>query len=119
MRASAGRVDRVGLLETFVAIVGLGLVVLFCRSCFLLPEQELPMPRWLREGLRFAPLAALAAVVAPEIVLTQGHLTTTWRDPRLFGAAAGIAWYAWRQDLSGTIIVGTAVMLAFRFGLQF
>jgi branched-subunit amino acid transport protein len=104
-------------LELFFTIVGMAAVTLLCRSFFLLPEQELPMPRWLREGLRYAPVAALAAVVAPEIVLTQGHLVHTLRDARIFGAAVGLAVYVWRRSLLGTIVSGTGVMLALRFGL--
>ena len=104
-------------LEIFLTILGMAAVTLLCRAFFLLPEQELPMPRWLREGLRYAPIAALAAVVAPEIVMSQGHLIETWRDARLFGAAAGLAFHVWKQDLFGTIVVGTGVMLLLRFGL--
>ena len=104
-------------LEIFLTILGMGAVTLLCRAFFLLPEQELPMPRWLREGLRYAPMAALAAVVAPEIVMTQGHLVDTWRDARIFGALAGLAFFTRRQDLLGTIVCGTGVMLALRFGL--
>ena len=104
-------------LEIFFTILGMAAVTLLCRAFFLLPDQELPMPRWLREGLRYAPLAALVAVVAPEIVMTQGHLIATWRDARIFGAAAGLAVYTWRQDLLATIVCGTGVMLALRFGL--
>ena len=70
-----------------------------------------------REGLRYAPVAALAAVVAPELVMTQGQLIDTWRDARIFGALAGLAFYAWRGSLFGTIACGTGVMLALRFGL--
>jgi branched-subunit amino acid transport protein len=104
-------------LEIFFTILGMAAVTLLCRSFFLLPKDDLPMPRWLHEGLRYAPVAALAAVVAPEVVMTQGHLLDTWRDPRLFGAAAGLAVYVWRRGLLGTILVGTGVMLALRFGL--
>lgn len=103
--------------EIFVTALGMGVITLLCRVFFLMPREDLPMPQWLREGLRYAPTAALAAVVAPELVLTQGHLLETWRDPRLFGAAAGLAFYAWRQSLFGTIVCGTAVMLALRIGL--
>jgi hypothetical protein len=49
--------------------------------------------------------------------MTQGHLIDTWRDARIFGAIAGLGFYVARQDLFGTIVCGTGVMLAFRFGL--
>jgi branched-subunit amino acid transport protein len=49
--------------------------------------------------------------------MTQGHLIDTVRDPRIFGALAGLAFYAWRRSLFGTIVCGTGVMLALRFGL--
>ena len=103
-------------LEIFLTALGMALVSLLCRAFFMLPEQDLPMPQWLREGLRYAPIAALAAVVAPELVLTQGHLVDTWRDARIFGALAGLAFYAWKPSLFGTIVCGTGVMLALRFG---
>lgn len=103
-------------LEIFFTTLGMALVTLLCRAFFILPDQDLPMPQWLREGLRYAPIAALAAVVAPELVLTQGHLIDTWRDPRIFGALAGLAFYSWKRSLFGTIVCGTSVMLALRFG---
>jgi branched-subunit amino acid transport protein len=103
--------------EIFFTTIGMAVISLLCRAFFLIPKQDLPMPGWLREGLRYAPIAALSAVVAPELVLTQGHLIDTWRDPRVFGAIAGLALYAWRRSLFGTIVGGTGVMLALRFGL--
>jgi len=107
----------VSQLEIFGTTLGMAVVILLCRASFVLPDEEVPMPRWLREGLRYAPIAALAAVVAPELVMTQGHLIDTWRDARIFGALAGLAFYAWQRSLFGTIVCGTGVMLAFRFGL--
>ena len=104
-------------LETVIAIVGLALATLLTRSFFLLPDRELPLPAWLRQGLRYAPLAALAAVVAPEIVLTQGQLIATWRDARIYAVVVGMAYFVWRRGILGTIVAGTAVMLALRIGL--
>jgi branched-subunit amino acid transport protein len=104
-------------LEIFFATVGMACVTLLCRIAFLMPKEDLPMPRWLREGLHYAPIAALAAVVAPELVMTQGHLIHTLRDARIFGAAAGLAFYAWKRNLFGTIVFGTGVMQVLRFGL--
>jgi len=103
--------------EAFLTIVGMACVTLLCRAFFMLPKGDLPMPGWLRQGLHYAPIAALAAVVAPELVLTQGHLVDTWRDARIFGGLAGLAYFAWRHSLFGTIVCGTGVMLALRFGL--
>ena len=103
--------------EIFVTTIGMALITLLCRAFFVVPKEDLPMPAWLREGLRYAPIAALSAVVAPELVLTQGHVITTWHDARIFGALAGLAFYAWRQSLFGTIVCGTGVMLALKFAL--
>lgn len=104
-------------LETALTILGLAIISVVTRGFFLIPEREVPIPHWLREALRYAPLAALVAVVAPEIVLTQGQLIHTWQDARLFAAAAGAAWFWWRRGILGTIICGTAVLLGLRLGL--
>ncbi len=103
--------------EAVLAIAGLAAITLLTRSFFMLPEREIPLPQWLKQGLRYAPLAALAAVLAPEIVLADGQLITTWRDARLPATAAATAYYFWRRDILGTIVSGTAVLLAFRLGL--
>jgi branched-subunit amino acid transport protein len=99
-----------------VAVLGLGVITVLTRAFFMIPERELPLPGWLKQGLRYAPLAALAAVVAPEIVMTKGELIDTWKDARLFGAAAATAYYFWRRSILGTILSGTAVLLVLRLG---
>lgn len=103
--------------EAVIAILGLGLITILTRSFFLLPQREVPIPAWLREALRYAPLAALVAVIAPEVFMSNGHLIQTWQDARLYAAAAGALWYWWRRGILGTIVCGTAVLLALRFGL--
>lgn len=103
--------------EALLTIAGLVLITIGTRGFFILPQRELPMPAWLREALRYAPIGALVAVIAPELVMSQGRLITTWMDARLFGAAAATAWYVWRRDMLGTIVAGTAAMLILRLGL--
>ncbi len=100
-----------------LTIIGLALITVISRGFFVLTDREIAMPAWLRLGLRYAPLAALVAVVVPEVVVSQGALVSTWKDPRLFAAAAGAAYYFWRHGLLGTIVVGMMVMWLLRFGL--
>jgi len=103
--------------ETVLAILGLAVITVGTRGFFLYPERELPMPAWLKQGLRYAPLAALAAVVAPELVMSQGHLITTLKDARIYATLAATGYFFWRRGILGTIVTGTLVMVALRTGL--
>jgi len=103
--------------EGFVAVIGLTVITVVTRGFFFLSEREVPIPNWLRQGLRYAPLAALAAVVVPEIVLHQGRLIATVLDARIYAALAAAAWFWWRRDILGTIVVGMLVLLPLRLGL--
>ena len=103
--------------QSLVAILGLTVVTVVTRGFFLLSADEWPLPQWLTRGLRYAPLAALAAIVAPEVLLTDGALIGDWKDPRLFAVAASTAYFWWRRGILGTIVVGTGVMLAVKLGL--
>lgn len=103
--------------EAVLGILGMGAITVITRAFFMIPEREIPLPGWVRDGLRYAPLAALAAVIVPEIVMTQGELIHTWKDARLYAAAVGTAYFFWKRGILGTIVSGTAVMLALRIGL--
>jgi branched-subunit amino acid transport protein len=107
----------VSLVESLVTIVGLALLTLVTRAFFLLPRRAMPLPEWLQQGLRYAPLAALVAVVVPEVLLTQGQWAATWKDPRIYSALVAAGYYFWRRGILGTILSGTAVMLVLRLGL--
>ncbi len=106
-----------GTVEAVVAIAGLAVISVVTRGFFFISEREIPIPEWLRQGLRYAPLAAMAAVVVPEIVMHQGQIISTWRDARVFAALAAAAFFAWQRGILGTIVVGMAVFLPLRLGL--
>ena len=103
--------------EAVIAILGLACITVATRGFFLYPERDLPLPAWLRQGLRYAPLAALAAVVAPEVVMQQGHLIGTIKDARIYATLTATAYFFWRRGILGTIVTGTLVMVALRTGL--
>ena len=103
--------------HSVTVIVGLALVTVLARGFFLISSKPWSLPHWAQRGLQYAPIAALAAVVVPEVVTTHGQLVSTWQDARLFSAAAGGAAYFWRKDVLFTIVVGMAVYLPLHIGL--
>ena len=58
-------------LHTVAVVVGLALVTVVARGFFLLSSKPWSLPHWVQRGLQYAPIAALAAVVLPEVVTTQ------------------------------------------------
>ena len=106
---------------TLLTIVALAGVTVVTRSFFFISSRPWTLPQWAQRGLQYAPIAALAAVIVPEMVMTQGQLITSWQDARLFAVAAGAGWFFWRQGsgqaVLGTIVVGMAVYLPLRLGL--
>jgi len=103
--------------QTIAAIAGLTVVSVVTRGFFMIPEREVPIPAWLREALRYAPLAALVAVLLPELAMTGDHLIATWKDARIYATATGILVFCTTRSLLGTILAGTAMLLALRLGL--
>ncbi len=103
--------------EMVLITLGLAAITVITRSFFMITEQELPMPDWLRRGLKYAPLAALGAVIIPELFMTQGHFLHTFKDARLPALAAAVAYYYWKRGILGTIVVGMAIYLPLHIGL--
>ena len=98
------------------AVAGLAAVTVVTRGFFLISQRELTLPPWALNGLRYAPLAALVAVIAPEILLTDGQLVSTWADARIYAVLVGTAYFWWRRGILGTIVSGTTVLLALKLG---
>lgn len=101
----------------WVATVGLTVVTVITRAFFMLPEREIPMPEWFKRGLRYAPLAALAAVVAPEVLMTKGEIIHTLADARLPAVACATLYFVLKRDILGTIVIGMLVYLPLHIGL--
>jgi branched-subunit amino acid transport protein len=113
----AGNTDAWTLLTT----LGLACVTVLARSFFFISEKEWALPHWAQRGLQYAPIAALSAVIVPEIVMTQGALISTLQDARIYAVLAGVAYFFWRrgagQAVLGTIVSGMAVYLPLHIGL--
>ena len=108
-------------LWTLGVILGLTVVTIVTRCFFFMSDKTWHLPHWAQRGLQYAPIAALAAVVAPEVFMAHGELITTWQDARIYAALTGAAYFFWRkgqgQAVLGTIVSGMAVYLPLHLGL--
>lgn len=98
-------------LWTMVTIAGLACVSVITRCFFFISQRDWKLPHWAQRGLQYAPIAALSAVVVPELLMSQGALISSLQDARIYGAAAGAAVFFWRKSTLGCILGGMAVYL--------
>jgi branched-subunit amino acid transport protein len=102
---------------TLTVIIGLTVVSVVSRCFFFMSSKPWQLPNWLQRGLQYAPIAALSAVIVPEIVMTQGQLISSWQDAKLIAALVGVAYYFLRKGVLGTIVAGMLVYLPLHLGL--
>lgn len=101
-------------LHTWIAILGMAVVTVFTRALFLMAGERVTVPDRLQRALRYAPAAALAAIVIPEFLTWQGHFSLSpWNDKLMAGIAATVFYLATRR-MVGMIVVGMAVYTALR-----
>lgn len=107
---------------TFLTIVLMAGITVLTRSFFFISDAPWTLPSWAQRGMQYAPIAALAAVVLPEIVMTQGVFIHSLADARIYGALAGASYYFFRrgsgQAVLGTIVAGMLVYLPLHMGLH-
>jgi branched-subunit amino acid transport protein len=105
-------------LATIAALAG---VSVLARCFFFLSNRRWTLPDWAQRGLQYAPMAALCAVIAPEVVMRQGHLIDGLQDARLYAVAAAMAYFFVRRGVGqvvlGAIVCGMAVYLPLHIGL--
>lgn len=92
-----------------LAVLGLVAITVVTRSFFFLTRAPWPMPAWVERGLRYAPMAALAAVVLPGVLLEQGQWPSGLWDARWVATPVAMAYAWWRRDMLGTLLIGMAV----------
>jgi branched-subunit amino acid transport protein len=87
-----------------VIVIG-GIATFAIRGSFLLVATRLAeLPDTTRELLRMIPAAALAALVAPAVLRTDGQLVLLGPRPLAALIALGVAW--WTRSVAATIAVG-------------
>lgn len=95
--------------DTWLTILLLTVATIVTRSSFFLLGHAVKLPPKVQHALRYAPAAALAAIVAPDLVMANGALQLTWANPKLLAGIGATAFFLTTRHLLGTIIVGMAL----------
>jgi branched-subunit amino acid transport protein len=102
-----------GIWLSFVLIT---LATVATRSGLLLAGRRLVIPPRIEAALRYAPACALAAIIAPDLLVAGGTLQVGLDNPRLVGGIAGAVIFMLSRSTIGTIAGGmTAFWLARSF----
>lgn len=101
-------------LQIWLVVAGMTLVTALTRAFFLLGGERAVLPERVQRALRYAPAAALAAVVVPEVLETPHGVSFALSNQPLYGTLAGLAWFLWRRSMLGTIVVGMVVFTVLR-----
>jgi branched-subunit amino acid transport protein len=114
---TANMSDNITDIWTLITIIGLALITVITRGFFLYSSKSWQLPNWVNRGLHYAPIAALSAVILPEILITQGQLLNSWHDAKLIAGLVGTAVYFWRKSVLLTMSLGMAVYLPLHLGM--
>jgi branched chain amino acid efflux pump len=98
----------------WVLIAGVTIVVFFTRAVFVLPGSHLRLPPTAERILRYAPAAALMAIILPDLVFAHGAWTLSVDNPRLVGGLAAFAIAVATRSVMLTIVGGMLAMTAVR-----
>ena len=100
-------------LHMWLAFIGLGIVTLCTRSFFLLLGARFQLPASVQEYLKYAPIAALIAIVIPEVFYIRDPTTTLytfqWQWPQLIATISAVLTCVITKSVLITIFGGIAV----------
>jgi branched-subunit amino acid transport protein len=101
--------------EIWAVIGALAVATAATRSSFWLIGHHITIPKRVQEMLRYAPACALAAIIAPDLLLNAGgELQATLSNPKLVAGAAAAVFYVVRRNMLQTIVFGMLMFTALR-----
>ncbi|MET0963561.1 MAG: AzlD domain-containing protein [Noviherbaspirillum sp.] len=108
--------------DVWLTIALLALATLVTRSSFFVLAST-RLPQRLQQALRYAPPAALAAIVIPDLLLNGGAGASAsaadidWMNPRLLAGMGATLFFLATRHLLGTIVAGMALFTVLRLYL--
>lgn len=103
-------------LELWLSFVLIGLATTLPRASFIVLGNRVVLPAALQRALRYAPAAALAAIIAPDIAIVGGEIAPL--NPKLAAAIVALLVASrWRNPWL-PFVAGMAVLLGLGHWIQ-
>jgi branched-subunit amino acid transport protein len=100
--------------EIWLSIVAMTIITLATRTVMLVFGDRIPLPERVQHALRFAPVCALTALIAPELLTEQGAWAISLANAKLVGGAIAVAVMLATRSMMATMGIGMAAYLALR-----
>ncbi len=98
----------------FILLVGLmTLTTAVTRSFFFLLANS-RMPPWLQHAFGYVPAVALAAIIAPDLLMSGGHLALDISNVKLVAGIAAAGFFLLTRHLISTLVLGMGVFTLLR-----
>lgn len=103
--------------DIWITIALLTVATILTRASFFVFGHTLKLPPKVQHALRYAPAAALAATVVPDLVMADGNLAITWANPKLMAGIGATVFFLLTRHMLLTIVVGMALFSVLRLNL--
>jgi branched-subunit amino acid transport protein len=87
------------------------------RSFFVVLGSAVKLPSWVQHALQYAPATALAAIIAPDLFLTNAAMLPLWGNLKLLSALCAVLFFLLTRHMVGTIVFGMLCFTGLRIFL--
>ncbi|BEV13863.1 AzlD domain-containing protein [Herbaspirillum sp. DW155] len=99
------------------AIALMTLSTVITRSGFFLFGHAVKLPPRVKHALSYAPAAAMAAIIFPDLVTSHGVIEMSLGNPKLLSGIGAGVFFAATRHLLGTIVAGMSLFTLLRWWL--
>ena len=100
--------------DVWIAIAVLVVATAATRSTFWLIGHHISIPRRVGEMLRYAPACALAAIIAPDLLMEGQQVQLDLSNLKLLSGVAATIFFLMRRNMLQTIVFGMLVFTGLR-----
>ena len=94
----------------WATIVIIGAITFAYRLSFVFLFERINVPAWLRRALRFVPIAALTAIITPELLIQGGAINLSLLNTRLLAGAIASLVALRTRNVFATIVAGMVAL---------